>query len=144
MSYLSPRKPAAGDRQAAAVRVRARRSSSSGNRIRRRRRTGYRQAAQLDPSWFEAQYNYGVLADRQRDFSHSLAAYEMALAIQPDSADARFNFALALKAAGYATDAVNELNKILAANPNEARAHLALGNLYAQQLRDPARARRII
>jgi Flp pilus assembly protein TadD len=27
-------------------------------------------------------------------------------------------------------------------NPDEVRAHLALGNLYAQQLRDPARARR--
>ena len=37
----------------------------------------------------------------------------MALAIQPDSADARYNFALALKAAGYAVDAVNELKKIL-------------------------------
>ena len=102
---------------------------------------GYRKAAQLDPSWFEAQYNYGVLAGRQRDFSHSLAAYEMALAIRPDSADARFNFALELKAAGYATDAENELNKIIAANPKEARAHLALANLYAQQMRDPARAR---
>ena len=98
----------------------------------------------MDPGWFEAQYNYGVLAYRQRDFSHSLAAYEMALAIQPDSADARYNFALALKAAGYATDAVNELKKIVAASPDEARAQLALGNLYAQQMRDPAQARRAI
>ena len=102
---------------------------------------GYRKAAQLDPSWFEAQYNYGVLAGRQRDISHSLAAYEMALAIRPDSADARFNFALELKAAGYATDAETEMDKIIAANPKEARAHLALAYLYAQQMRDPARAR---
>ena len=51
----------------------------------------------------------------------------MALAIQPDSVDARYNFALALKTAGYVTDAANELEKILAANPNEVRAHLALG-----------------
>jgi Flp pilus assembly protein TadD len=36
---------------------------------------------------------------------------------------------------------VNELKKIVAANAGEMRAHLALGNLYAQQLRDPARAR---
>ena len=46
-----------------------------------------------------------------------------------------------LEAAGYVPDAVNELEKIVAANPNEARAHLALGNLYAQQLHDPVRAR---
>ena len=102
----------------------------------------YRQAAELDPGWFEAQYNSGVVAYRLRQYNQSLTAYEMALALQPDSVDARYNFALALKAAGYVLDAVNELEKIVAANPNEARAHLALGNLYAQQLHDPARARR--
>jgi tetratricopeptide (TPR) repeat protein len=83
-----------------------------------------------------------VVAYRLRNYNQSLAAYEMALAIQPDSVDARYNFALALKAAGYVTDTVNELEKIVAANPNEVRAHLALGNLYAQQLHDPVRARR--
>ena len=81
------------------------------------------------------------MAYRSRDFNQSLHAYEMALAIRPDSADARCNFALALKAAGYVTDAVNELGKMLASNPDDARAHLALGNIYAQQLHDPAQAR---
>jgi tetratricopeptide (TPR) repeat protein len=82
-----------------------------------------------------------VIAFRLRNFNQSLAAYEMALAIQPDSVDARYNFALTLKAAGYVTDAVNELKKILAANPDELRVHLALGYLYAQQLYDLALAR---
>ena len=72
----------------------------------------YRKAAELDPAWFEAQYNYAVLACRLRDFGHSLAACEMALAIQPESTEARYNFALTLKTAGYETDAVNELKKI--------------------------------
>ena len=139
--YLSPRKPSAGDRRTA---------SGAFTRAREFEQDlrwldvlqSYRQAAELDPAWFEAQYNYGVVAYRLRNYNQSLAAYEIALAIQPDSVDARYNFALALKAAGYATDAVNELEKIVAANPNEARAHLALGNLYAQQLHDPGRARR--
>jgi tetratricopeptide (TPR) repeat protein len=139
-AFLSPRKPAAGDRQAAAVAFSAAQQAERQQNL-AQAEDGYGKAAQLDPSWFEAQYNYGVLAGRQRDFSHSLAAYEMALAIRPDSADTRFNFALELKAAGCATDAENELNKIIAANPNDARAHLALANLYAQQMRDPARAR---
>ena len=65
----------------------------------------------------------------------------MALALQPDSTDARYNFALALKAAGYVTDAMNELKKIVTAHPDEARAQLALGNIYAEQMRDPAQAR---
>jgi tetratricopeptide (TPR) repeat protein len=138
--YLSPRKPKAGDREAAA------RAFGDAQKFEKKpdltqAMTSYRKAAELDPAWFEAQYNYAVLAWRLRDFNHSLAASEMALALQPDSAEARYNFALALKSAGYATDAVNELKKIVAANPDEARAQLALGNLYAEQMRDPARAR---
>jgi tetratricopeptide (TPR) repeat protein len=138
--YLSPRKPKAGDRRTASgAFTRAREFEQNSSWLDALQ--SYRQATELDPGWFEAQYNYGVIAFRLRNFNQSLAAYEMALAIQPDSVDARYNFALALKAAGYVTDAVNELKKILAANPDEVRAHLALGNLYAQQLYDLALAR---
>jgi tetratricopeptide (TPR) repeat protein len=138
--YHSPPAPKAGDRKAAA-RAFAAAQQSEQNQDFAPAMNSYRKAAGLDPAWFEAQYNYAVLAYRLHDFNHSLAACEMALALQPDSADARYNFALALKSAGYATDAVNELKKIVAANPDEARAQLALGNLYAQQMRDPAQAR---
>jgi tetratricopeptide (TPR) repeat protein len=55
--------------------------------------------------------------------------------------DARYAFALALKKANYPVDAALELEKILAGNPGDARAHLAAGNLYAQQLQQPAKAR---
>ncbi len=138
--YLSPRKPQAGDRRTASGAFTRAREFEQNSRWLDAMQS-YRQATELDPGWFEAQYNYGVIAFRLRNFNQSLAAYEMALAIQPDSVDARYNFALALKAAGYMADAVNELKKILAANPDEMRAHLALGNLYAQQLYDPAQAR---
>ena len=50
----------------------------------------------------------------------ALPRYELALAIQPDSVDARYNFALALKAAGYAPDAADEFKKILAAIPTKS------------------------
>jgi tetratricopeptide (TPR) repeat protein len=138
--YLLPHKPQAGDRRTASGAFTRAREFEQGSRWLDALQS-YRQAAELDPAWFEAQYNYGVIAFRLRNFNQSLAAYELALAIQPDSVDARYNFALALKAAGYVTDAVNELKKILASNPDEVRAHLAMGNLYAQQLHDPALAR---
>jgi tetratricopeptide (TPR) repeat protein len=138
--YLSPHKPKASDRKAAS-RAFADAQQSEQNLDMAAAMNSYRKAAELDPSWFEAQYNYAVLACRLREYKQSLTASELALAIQPDSADARYNFALALKSAGYANDAEKELKKILAANPDEARAQLALGNLYAEQLRDPARAR---
>ncbi|HUA69249.1 MAG TPA: tetratricopeptide repeat protein [Candidatus Saccharimonadales bacterium] len=139
-AYLSPSKPRPGDRPA------AERAFALAQQFERDRHyedamDSYREASQLDPSWFEAQYDCGVVAYRLGDFNLSLRAYEMALAIRPGSEDARYNFALALKAAGYATDAANELKKILASNPNDVRAHLALGNLYAQQLYDFAQAR---
>jgi tetratricopeptide (TPR) repeat protein len=137
--YLSPGSPRAGDRPSAERAFTRAREAELDSRWMDAMES-YRQAAQFDPSWFEAQYNYGVMAYRAQDFRQSLAAYEMALAIQPDSVNARYNFALALKAAGYAPDAVNELEKILVSNPNEVRAHLALGNLYAQQFYDTTRA----
>ena len=138
--YLSPRKPAAGDRVAASAAFTQAHISEQGSHWPEAMES-YRRATDSDPGWFEAQYNYGVLAARLQNFNAALSADEMALAIQPDSADARYYFALALKSAGYAIDAVNELNKVVAASPKEARAHLALGNLYAKEMNDTAQAR---
>jgi tetratricopeptide (TPR) repeat protein len=83
----------------------------------------------------------GLAASENGNFPLALAAYETALAIQPDSLDARYNFGLVLKQAGYVPDAVTQFEKILSKYPNDGRTHLALGNLYAQQLQDPAKAR---
>ena len=48
---------------------------------------------------------------------------------------------MAAMGAGYPLDAAQELEKLLAAHPSEARAHLSLANLYAQQLDQPTLAR---
>jgi tetratricopeptide (TPR) repeat protein len=139
-NYLNPRKPAAGDRRAASgAFTQARRAEQQEKWPEALQQ--YREAAALDPSWFEAQYNAGVIAQRLRNYSSALASYEHALAVEPDSVEARYNFALTLQAAGYAPDAANELKKILAAKPDEVRAHLALAYLCAKELHDPAQAR---
>jgi tetratricopeptide (TPR) repeat protein len=139
-SYLSPREPKPGDRRAAmGTFTQAREFEQDARWLDAMK--AYRQAAEMDPDWFEAQYNFGVLSYRLQNYRQALAASEMALAIRPDSVDARYNFALALKAAGYVPDAVRELEKIVTASPNEVRAYLALGNLCAQQLHDVSRAR---
>jgi tetratricopeptide (TPR) repeat protein len=101
----------------------------------------YRRAAELDPGYFDAQYNLGLAAYQAGDFSLALSSYEKALAIVPKSEEGRYNFALALKQADYPVDAARELERLLKLYPNSSRAHLALGNLYAQQLRQPAKAR---
>ena len=51
------------------------------------------------------------------------------------------NFALVLKQSNHLTDCAHQLEQLLASHPKEARAHLALANLYAQQLNQPAKAR---
>jgi tetratricopeptide (TPR) repeat protein len=103
--------------------------------------SAYREATQLDPGFFEAYYNLGLSAAESGKLTTALPAYENALAIRPDSVDARYNFALALQRANYVGDAVFELEKLTSSNPNEARAHLALGNLYGQQLHQAAIAK---
>jgi Flp pilus assembly protein TadD len=103
--------------------------------------TAYQSATRLDPNYFDAWYNLGVTAAEARTFPTALAAYERSLTIQPDSLDARYNLALALREVNKFPDAATELEKLLKRYPNEARANLALGNLYAQQLHDPGKAR---
>ncbi len=139
-AYKTPGKPKAGDRQA------AERSFAQGLQAHRSQRSNeamqaYRTATQLDPSFYNAQYNLGLVAAEAGSLKTAMLAYENALAIQPDSLDARYNFALLLKQGDYYLDAANEFETILAKYPNDTRSHLALGNLYAQQLKEPAKAR---
>lgn len=139
-AYLSPRKPAVGDasagEQASAEGVRAQHADHLAEAVQ-----DYRRAIRLDPASFDAYYNLGLALADQGNVSAALGPYETALVIRPESPDARYNFAMALKRANYILDAVNELQRLLSIYPNEPRAHLALGNLYAQQLHQPAKAR---
>ena len=101
----------------------------------------YQRALQADGSYFEAEYNLGLASTSVGKLPTALQAYERALALQPDSADARYNFALALQQANYVPDAADQLEKLVARTPSEVRAHLALGNIFAQQLRQNLKAR---
>lgn len=139
-NFLAPRKPVAGDRKAASGAFTQARLAEQDEKW-PDALLAYQQAATLDASWFEAQYNAGVIAHRLNNYLTALPRYEYALAIQPDSADARYNFALALKSAGFAPDAAEQLKKILATDNRDVRAHLALANLCAQLLREKAVAR---
>jgi tetratricopeptide (TPR) repeat protein len=139
-AYRSPAKPAPGNRAAAerlfAQGVQAQQAHRLPEAVQ-----SYRLATQADPGFFDAHYNLGLAASESGNLPAALAAYENALAVQPQSLDARYNFALVLRQANYLVDAVNELERVLASYPNETRAHLVLGNLYAQQFHQPARAR---
>lgn len=139
-SYLNPTKPAAGNRRKAesyfAQAVQAHHDRRLGEAV-----ENYRQAINLDPSFFEAHYNLGLADYELKDLKESLSAYETALSINPTSVNGRYNFALALEAAGYYQDAANELEKLLEQRPDETRCHLSLASLYAERLDKPELAR---
>ncbi len=139
--YLAPAKPAAGDRTAAQPPFLAGLQAQQTGRATEAIKL-YRDALRLDPSFFEAEYNLGVALGETRRLPEALAAYEQALALRPDSADARYNLALLLKQAGYVPNAAMELERLLQDHPSETRGHMALANLYAQNLGQKNKARR--
>jgi Tfp pilus assembly protein PilF len=98
---------------------------------------GYRAALRQDPRYFDAQLNLGIAAAQASDLSLALASLEDAVRLSPKSPEARYQFAMALRRANYPLDAVNELKALIDDTPNETRAYLALGNLYAQVLNKP-------
>jgi tetratricopeptide (TPR) repeat protein len=100
----------------------------------------YRAALRQDPRFFDAQLNLGIAAAQATDLSLALASLEDAVRLEPRSAEARYQFAMALRRANYPLDAALELKTLTEDWPGEARAYLALGNLYSQVLNKPAEA----
>jgi tetratricopeptide (TPR) repeat protein len=138
--YRSPPKPAAGNATAAQQAFRQGEQAHRANRM-TEAVAAYRQAVTHDPAYFDAYYNLGLASVAVTNLGQALVAYENALAIEPAAVDARYSFALALRQAGYPLDAVNELDTILQRFPRDPRTHLALGNIYAYELRQRDKAR---
>jgi tetratricopeptide (TPR) repeat protein len=101
----------------------------------------YQDAIKADPRDYEACLALGLAAIKSEQFDLALDALHHAVTLNPDSGDARYAYAWALEKKEFFQDASNELEKMLAQHPNEARAHLLLGNLYARQLGQPDLAR---
>lgn len=94
----------------------------------------YQEAVKADPTYFEAGLALGLAAVDAKDYPGALDALGQALTVDANSADARYAFAWVLGKRGYYQDAANELGKLLSVHPQEVRAHLLLGNFYADNL----------
>jgi len=101
----------------------------------------YQEATAADSTYFGAALSLGLTAIDAGDYDTALEALYRALALEKNSADARYAFAWTLQKRGYYFDAARELEKLLAAHPQEARGHLLLGNLDAEKLGQPKQAR---
>jgi tetratricopeptide (TPR) repeat protein len=101
----------------------------------------YKDAIAADPTFYDACYGCGLAAIEARQYPAALEELHRALALQVDSAEARYAFAWTLQKRGYTEDAVHELGKLLGEHPDDVPGHLLLGNLYAEKLRQPKLAR---
>jgi tetratricopeptide (TPR) repeat protein len=101
----------------------------------------YSKALDIDSTYFQAALSLGLVSIDAKDYATALTALDKALKLQSDSADARYAFAWVLQKKKYYDDSADELEKLLAVHPDSARAHLLLGNLYAQKLDKPHQAR---
>jgi tetratricopeptide (TPR) repeat protein len=139
-SYPLPVTPIPGDRKMAeplySAGQQAEHQSNRSEAIR-----DYQEALKNDPTFFEAALALGLAEVDAKNYSAALDVLGQALNVQANSADARYAFAWVLSRRGYYVDAANELNKLLATHPGELRAHLLLGNLYADDLEQPKLAR---
>jgi tetratricopeptide (TPR) repeat protein len=129
-----------------AARVTAERYAAKGSKAMSLKRyveaaDAYGAAAKADPGWYQAHFNHAAAAIEAGRTTEALAACQQALELKPASTEARYNYALALKQAGRYAEAAAQLERVVSADAKNARAHLSLGNLYADQLRQTDKAR---
>jgi len=101
----------------------------------------FQDAIEADPTFFDASLQLGLNSIQDRDYPTALESLHRALTLQGDSTEARYAFAWTLQKRGYYEDAVRELDKLIGQHPDDVRAHLLLGNLYADKLRQTKLAR---
>lgn len=139
-AYSAPAAPPPGNRAESERRVAEGLAAHKAGRL-GEAQVAYARAVRADPANFQAQFNLAVAAYENQDWPRSLTAYELALALAPDDLRARYGFALALERAGYPLDAAAELERILAREPGNVDARLALANLHATTLGNTVQAR---
>jgi tetratricopeptide (TPR) repeat protein len=140
--YGRIKQPVAGDR-AAAERLFERGVGAQTRRDPSTAASFFSAAIAADATYFPAHYNLGLAGYASGQWFSALSAFETALVLDRNSAEARYNFALALQKARFSIDSAKELERLLEQKPDDTRAMLLLGNVYAQDLENEEGARKM-
>lgn len=138
--YMTTFAPTPGNRQSASQLL------TTGNQALKANKTGealeaFQKAVQADPAFSEAYSYLGAAFLESGNLPAALEAFDKALRLKPDSTETRYAFAYVMQKSGYIQDAANELEKLVKLKPSDVRAHLFLGNLYSQDLKQKKAAR---
>jgi tetratricopeptide (TPR) repeat protein len=74
--------------------------------------------------------NRGLVLAQLARYDEAIASFQQAVALAPESRDARLNLGLALRKLGRTEEAIAALQELTAAFPDAAEAHVALGGIH--------------
>ena len=104
--------------------------AKSGNRDDATLERRYQAVRDADPSFAEADYNLGVLAERQGKQDQAFAAYKSALQKKPSLKPAAEGLARLTQSSGDVPGAIAQWNDIARAFPDDANSRAQLAELY--------------
>jgi tetratricopeptide (TPR) repeat protein len=93
----------------------------------------FRKTLEINPSYPNANYNFGHALAREGRLQEAIEFYTRALEINPQYGQAHNNLGLALANVGRIPEAISHLRKALSIMPGFSMAHNNLGKLLAQQ-----------
>ncbi|MFY0524032.1 adventurous gliding motility TPR repeat lipoprotein GltE [Archangium gephyra] len=92
----------------------------------------FKTALDADPNLAEAEYNLGVLAERQGNMQEAISRYQVALKKKPTLRQASENLAVIAQNAGDISGAVSIYQGILKIYPDDGNARARLAEIYRQ------------
>ena len=92
----------------------------------------FKTALDADPNLAEAEYNLGVLAERQGNMQEAISRYQAALKKKPTLRQASENLAVIAQNAGDISGAVSIYQGILKIYPDDGNARARLAEIYRQ------------
>ena len=99
----------------------------------------YQAALEINSKYSEAQIGLSYVYLNDERFEDALQAFKKAIALAPESIAARIGLGIALSKRGRSQEAVAELSGILnsqsTAEQDQASVHLALGNIYQNEMK---------
>ncbi len=92
----------------------------------------YMQAVKINPNYVDAYYNLGTAYNEKGMFDEAIDTFKKLLALNADNNEAQYNLAFACNQKGLYNDAVVICGKLLEQTPENAYAHLLLGDTYVK------------